>query len=71
MYRHNLNSHTIVTDSNSFEVNGIRFLIYQTPSKNRRDGLVINIFTGELYPFSWEKYKQYFKDYFIDENFNK
>jgi len=52
--------YTIITDANTFISNGIRFLLYRNPNPNSADGIVINLETGENYPFSWDKYLQYF-----------
>ena len=65
MYK--LNKHTIVTDANSFTANGVRFLLYRNPNKERNDGIVISLKDGEKYPFSWDK----FLKYFANENDNK
>ena len=54
--------YTIITDANTFTSNSVRFLLYRSPNKDTNDGIVINLETGVTYPFSWDKYLQYFTD---------
>ena len=57
-YPHNLSKFTIVTDINSFEARGIRYLVYMPPTKDE-DGIVIDIQTAKRYPIKLDKYLLY------------
>lgn len=57
-YPHNLSKFTIVTDTNSFEAYGIRYLVYSAPTIEE-DGIIINIETGQRYPINLKKYLLY------------
>ena len=57
-YPHNLSKFTIVTDINSFEARGVRYLVYSAPTK-KEDGIIINIESGQRYPINLEKYLLY------------
>ena len=58
-YPHNLNKATIVNDQNSFEVKGVRYLLYEIPNMFK-DGVVIDINTGERFVFPVGKFVEYF-----------
>lgn len=51
-YKHNLHKYTIVTDRNSFESKGERYLI--------SGDNMINIQTKEIFPTDWQRVKDYF-----------
>lgn len=51
-YPHNLNKHTIINDTNSFEVKGERYTI--------SGDKIINIITKEVYEADWQRVKDYF-----------
>ena len=51
-YKHNLNRHTIITDLNSFEVKGVRYLL--------SGDNIINIESKEVYKANWDRIKDYF-----------
>lgn len=57
-YPHNLSKFTIVTDINSFEAYGIRYLVYMSPT-TEEDGIVIDIQTAKRYPITLKKYLLY------------
>ena len=51
-YEHNLSVHTIVTDANSFEARGERYVL--------SGDYVINIRTKERHLTEWDRIKKYF-----------
>ena len=51
-YPHNLHKYTLVTDRNSFEAKGERYLL--------NGDTVINIRTGEIFPTDWQIVRDYF-----------
>tara|TARA_Y100000310_G_C20062667_1_gene525709 strand:- start:298 stop:498 length:201 start_codon:yes stop_codon:yes gene_type:complete len=51
-YDHNLSGHTIVTDANSFEAKGERYVL--------SGDYVINIRTKERHLTEWKRIKKYF-----------
>ena len=51
-YEHNLSAHTIVTDANSFEAKGERYVLSGEH--------VINIRTKERHLTEWKRIKKYF-----------